>query len=45
MTVYERPELMELGKAEEVTLGSNGTCADNCGCAFPNAPDQQLGAS
>ena len=38
---YERPELMELGKAEEITLGTNGKSPDNCGCNFPNSPDQE----
>lgn len=30
--VYEAPEVFELGKAEELTLGTGGFCCDCCGC-------------
>jgi hypothetical protein len=30
---YETPELQELGKAERLTLGSNGGANDACNCA------------
>ena len=35
---YERPELMELGKAEELTLGVDGNLQDGCGCCYPSQP-------
>jgi hypothetical protein len=30
--VYEAPEVLELGAAEEMTLGGEGCCTDCCGC-------------
>ncbi len=31
---YQAPELVEVGEAQKVTLGTNGTDADNCGCSL-----------
>jgi hypothetical protein len=30
---YETPELQELGKAEKLTLGTNGSSSDACNCS------------
>jgi hypothetical protein len=30
---YRRPELVEIGEAEKVTLGCTGSCQDSCNCA------------
>lgn len=32
-SIYERPELVEIGEAEKVTLGCTGTPRDSCNCA------------
>lgn len=29
---YEAPDLLELGEASKLTLGTNGGDPDNCGC-------------
>jgi hypothetical protein len=30
---YRRPEIVEIGEAEKVTLGCTGSGSDNCKCA------------
>jgi hypothetical protein len=32
-TKYQKPELKELGRADKLTLGSNGGKNDACNCA------------
>jgi hypothetical protein len=32
--LYEPPALLELGKAEELTLGTAGSANDNCVCSL-----------
>lgn len=34
---YERPDLVEIGNAEKLTLGCTGSCADSCDCAHCNS--------
>jgi hypothetical protein len=31
--IYERPEVFEIGDAEKVTLGCQGSNKDGCNCA------------
>ena len=38
--MYERPEILEVGQASVLTLGTHGSCADKCECSL--AADQQL---
>ena len=41
--MYERPEILEVGQAEVLTLGTNGDCADKCECSVqPSDADQPL---
>ena len=40
--MYERPEILEVGQASVLTLGTNGGAADKCECSF--AADQELPA-
>lgn len=37
---YESPELVEIGNADELTLGTNGTCNDKCECSVHNTEEE-----
>ncbi len=40
---YETPEVLELGAAEELTLGAPfGPCDDACDCSKRTCPDEEL---
>ena len=41
---YRRPELVEIGEAEKLTLGCTGTNKDNCKCArcFEEEPGPEI---
>jgi hypothetical protein len=34
MKIYEAPEVVELGPVSELTLGTSGSCSDNCNCSL-----------
>ncbi|HEX8692965.1 MAG TPA: hypothetical protein VF746_11125 [Longimicrobium sp.] len=33
--MYERPEILEVGQAQTLTLGTAGVNTDACGCSVP----------
>ena len=39
--MYERPEILEVGQAETLTLGTAGTCQDKCECSVHDPAEEQ----
>jgi hypothetical protein len=37
---YETPEVVELGAAQTLTLGTTGDCPDNCSCNVKPSTDE-----
>ncbi len=37
--MYERPEILEVGQAETLTLGTTGKSADKCECSVQSSGD------
>ncbi len=38
--MYERPEILEVGQAATLTLGTTGKCADKCECSLASTSEE-----
>lgn len=43
MKFYETPEIVEIGAAQDLTLGTNGQCPDNCNCNVKSGEEELQG--